>query len=428
MKRLKTYLVLFLLSSLFLVENNFADTNYEYANADSVNVMVEASLFFEAYKIKQYEMFTIEKGFNVINNKPDFMPKYKIYKKLDKVIWAVHDDSSTTDEVKAILADTVLYLYDKAVKYDSADAGYFLVRKGYVLDKWKNADPKEAIAAYEEGFATGQKIFNKVFYLDQLGTLYKNNMEENPEYQMKALDIYLKLSDMEPENGRWPAIVASLAEDEEQLQGFMKKAWYADKENPEKAWKYAKICKRTGDYASAIEPLTYLTETKPEVINYWNELARAYEKNGQSDKAIKAYKRLINLQPNNRDSYFNLALLYKDMGQYSVARNYLRKASKVSPGWDYPLYIEASLYEHAARECGFEFEDKIVYKLAQDTYRKVAKMGGEHASAARERVKALANSVPTKEDYFFRKKKNGDVIKIGGKCYGWINKSITVSM
>ncbi len=428
MKKLKTYLVLFILSSLFLVENNFADTNYEYAYGDSVNIMVEASLFFEAYKIKQYEMFTIEKGFNVINNKPDFMPKYKIYKKLDKVIWAVHDDSTTTDSLKAVLADTAIYLYNKAVKYDSANAGYYLVRKGYVLDKWKHEKPELAIAAYEEGFATGQEIFNKVFYMDQLGMLYKNNMEEKPEYQMKALDIYLKLSDMEPENGRWPAIVASLAEDEDQLKDFMQKAWYADKENPEKAWKYAKICKRIGDYGAAIEPLKFLTEKKPEVINYWNELARAYEKNDQTDKAIAAYKRLISLQPNNRDSYFNLALLYKDMGQYSVARNYLRKASKVSPGWDYPLYIEANLYEHAARECGFEFEDKIVYKLAQDTYRKVASMGGEHAAAARERVKALANSVPTKEDYFFRKKKNGDVIKIEGKCYGWINKSITVSM
>jgi len=427
LKKLKAFLILLFLSISFLTENNFAAT-YNYAGGDSVNVMVEASLFFEAYKIKQFEMFTIEKGFNVINNKPDFMPKYKIYKKIDKVIWAVHDDSSTTDKIKQVLADTALYLYDKAVKYDSANAGYYLVRKGYVLDKWKHAKPEDAIAAYEKGFALGQDIPSKVFYLDQLGTLYRNNMEDNPDYKMKALDVYLKLSDLEPENGRWPAIVASLAEDQEQLKEFMKKAWDADKQNPEKAWKYAKVCKRLGDYASEIEPLLFLTETKPEVINYWNELARAYQKNDQTDKAVSAYKRLISLQPNNRDSYFNLALLYKNMGQYSVARNYLKKAAKVSPGWDYPLYIEAGLYEQAARNCGFDFKDKLVYKLAQDTYRKVAAMGGEHAAAARDRVRALANSVPTKEDYFFRKKKNGDVIKIGGKCYGWINKSVTVSM
>ena len=141
-----------------------------------------------------------------------------------------------------------------------------------------------------------------------------------------------------------------------------------------------------------------------------------------------SYKKLIKLQPDNRDSYFNLALLYKDMGQLSVARSYLNKASKVSDGWDYPIYIEAGLYEQAARSCGFEFEDKLVYQLAVDTYRKAARMGGEHSSAAAQRAKELQNSVPTKEDYFFRKKKNGEVIKIEGKCYDWIGRSVTVSL
>ena len=405
-----------------------ANVNYLYADeGDSVNVMVEASLFFEAYKNKQYEKWTIDKGFNVINSKPDFMPKYTIYKKIDKVIWAVYNDSSSTEELKSELADTILYLYNKALEFDSANAGTYLVRRGFVLDKWRGETPEVVIESYEKGFATDQEITNEVFYLDKLGTLYRNNMNEGNDYQMKALDIYLKLSDMEPENGRWPSIVSSLAEDEEQMQEFMKKAWYADKQNSEKAWKYARTCKRTGDYASAIEPLTFLTNNNPDVINYWNELARAYEKNDQTDMAVSSYKKLINLQPGNRDSYFNLALLYKNMDQYSVARNYLRKAANASPGWDYPLYIEASLYESAARGCGFEFEDKCTYKLAQDTYRKVANMGGEHASTARERVNALVNSIPTKEDYFFRKKKNGDVIKIEGRCYGWIGKSITVS-
>jgi tetratricopeptide (TPR) repeat protein len=178
---------------------------------------------------------------------------------------------------------------------------------------------------------------------------------------MKALDVYLKLSDMEPDNGRWPAVVASLAEDENQLKEFMQKAWYADKENGEKAWKYAKMCKKVEDYEAAIEPLKFLIDQNPEVINYWNEIARAYQKSGNIDMAVNSYKELINLQPDNRDSYFNLALLYQDMGQLSVARSYLNKASKVSPSWDYPLFIEAGLYEKAARSCGFEFEDKVVY-------------------------------------------------------------------
>jgi tetratricopeptide (TPR) repeat protein len=416
------------LLSLGLVSNGSANNNLS-TPSDSVNIMVEASLFFEAYKNKQYEMWTIEKGFNVVNNDPNFQNnKYTIYRKIDKVIFEVHQDSTISEEIREVLADTVLYLYERAIKYDPEYEGTWLVKTGYILNEWKNVEPEEAIEAYEIGFNSGKEVINEVYYLDKLGTLYIDNISEENDYKMKALDVYLKLSDMEPDNGRWPAIVASLAEDENQLKEFMKKAWYADKENGEKAWKYARMCKKVGDFESAIEPLKFLIEQNPEVINYWNEIARAYQKSDKIDMAVNSYKELINLQPDNRDSYFNLALLYQDMGQLSVARSYLNKASNVSRGWDYPLFIEAGLYEKAARSCGFEFEDKVVYQLAVDTYKKVARMNGEHASQAMDRVNALANSVPLKEDYFFRKLKNGDEIKIKGRCYDWIGKSITVSL
>lgn len=396
---------------------------------DASEIMIEASLFFEAYKNKQYEMWTIEKGFNVVNNDPNFQNnKYKIYRKIDKVIFEVFKDSTVADEVKTTLIDTVLYLYDMGIEYDPEYAGTYMVKKGYILNEWKEAPLEEAIAAYEAAFASGKVVTNEVYYLSKLAMLYEDNMTDDNDYKMNALNIYLKLSDMEPENGRWQIKVSQLAEDDAELQEFLKKAWYADKENGEKAWKYAKMCKRNGDYAAAIEPLQMLIDTNPEVINYWNEIARAYQKNDQTDKAVSSYKKLIKLQPNNKDSYFNLALLYKDMGQLSVARSYLQKSSRVAPSWDYPLFIEAGLYEQAARSCGFEFEDKCVYKLAAETYRKVAKMGGENASQAADRAKQLVNSVPTNEEYFFRSLKNGDTIKIEGRCYDWIGKSITVSL
>lgn len=432
MKILNTLLLLIIISSVSLFAKTTNSYNYFVENADTLDageVMIEASLFFEAYKNKQYEMWTIEKGFNVINNDPNFQNnKYKIHKKIDKVIFEVFKDSTITEELRTTLVDTVLYLYEQGIQYDPDYTGTYLVKKAYVLNEWKQAPLEEAITAYEEAFASEKEITNEVYYMSKLAMLYEDNMNEENGYKMKALDIYLRLSDMEPENQRWVSKVSQLAEDEEQLQEFKKMGWYADKENGEKAWAYAKQCKRNGDYAASIEPLQFLIDTNPEVINYWNEIARAYQKNDQTDMAVNSYKKLINLQPDNKDSYFNLALLYKDMGQLSVARSYLKKSSKAAPNWDYPLFIEAGLYEQAARSCGFEFEDKLVYQLAVDTYRKVAKMGGENASQAADRAKQLVNSVPTNEEYFFRSHKNGDTIKIQGRCYDWIGKSITVSL
>jgi hypothetical protein len=40
-------------------------------------------------------------------------------------------------------------------------------------------------------------------------------------------------------------------------------------------------------------------------------------------------------------------------------------------------------------------------------------------------VQALQNSVPQKEDYFFKKIKPGTSIRIEGGSYGWIGRSIT---
>ena len=74
----------------------------------------------------------------------------------------------------------------------------------------------------------------------------------------------------------------------------------------------------------------------------------------------------------------------------------------------------------------FDFMAKCVYLLAVNTYRKAASVGGTYANQAADRAKALSNSVPTKEDYFFRKMRAGDTIKIEGKCYDWIGRTVTV--
>jgi len=426
LKILKYSFALFLFSfSILLAKNNENLNVITNAESDSLNLMAEASLFFEAYKNKQFDDWTIEKGFNMLNAKPDAFAKYHPYRKLDKVIWAVHDDSTTSEAEKAKLADTVLYLYKKAVKYDSSFAGNYYVREGYVWEVWKN-NVDSAIAYYEKGLNSGQNIIAKSYYMDRLGELYAKNATDENGYKLKALDIYSALSDEEPDNPLWPQKMASLAEDENQLMDILHKSWQMDKENSERAWKYASTCIRFHEYEKAIEPLEFLTKKQPDVINYWRELARAYEKTDKYDKAISAYKKLIALQPDNRDNYVNIALIYKKLDQLSVARSYLHKALKVSPNWDYPVYIEGTLYEQAARECGFDFEDKVVYQLAVNTYRRAKNLGGEYASVAAERIDALKNSVPTKEDYFFRHYKNGDEIKIAGKCYGWINKSIKV--
>lgn len=385
--------------------------------------MANFSLFNEYHKNKDYNS-AYEYGWKVINSNPTNFLKFRLFPKMEQAIWYMHDSTSVSEQEKKVIADTALYFYDKAIQYEKQAEGFYYARKAYVKELWHNSNPAETIGLYETAIEKDPELDN--YYKDRLGVLYIANANDSNEYKLKALDLYSKLAEQEPDNPIWNQKMEGIAENIEQLVEITKKSWDLDKENLEKAWKYSATCIRAQDFQKAKEPLEFLTVKAPDVINYWRQLANVYDKLDESDNAIKAYKKLIELQPDGRDSYVNIALVYKKLEQLSVARTYLQRAMKVDPAWDYPVLIEAQLYEQAARSCDFDFMAKCVYLLAVNTYRKAASMGGQFSVPSADRVKALANSIPTKEDYFFRKLKSGDTVKIEGACYAWIGSSVQV--
>jgi tetratricopeptide (TPR) repeat protein len=409
----RSILIIFLLASIVFINTTIKAQN------DATTF----SLFYEYHKNKDF-VSALPYGWKVINSDPTPWLKYKIFPKMEEILWYMHDSSKVAEKDQKAFNDTMNYFYDRAIKYEPNLEGYYLARKAYVDETWMQTDPNEVIKIYEAAIAKDPNL--DPFYKDRLGSLYIANAADGNDYKIKALDLYSELSNAQPDNQLWIQKLEGIAENIEELVGITKKAWDLDKENLEKAWKYAATCIRAQDYDKAKEPLVFLTQKSPDVINYWKQLATVYDKLEDNDDAIKAYKKLIELQPDARDNYLNIALVYKRIDQLSVARTYLQKAMNADANWDYPVIVEAQLYEQSARSCEFDFMAKCVYLLAVNTYRKAASMGGQYAAAAADRVKALANSIPTKEDYFFRKIKSGDTIKIEGACYSWIGKSVQV--
>jgi tetratricopeptide (TPR) repeat protein len=390
-----------------------------------INLIAEFSLFYESYKNKDY-VSAEPHGWIVLDTNPSDFLKYRPFKKMEEILYYMHDSLATTDEAKNSYFAKTIKLYDRAVEVGAKNPEYFIMKKAFVIEQWSKVLPAEKVEAYI--LALEKNPDADPFYKDRLGLLYAANATEENGYKLKALEIYLKLAEEDPENDVWIVRINSLADDIDQLVEFMKKAWDLDKDNLEKAWKYAEMCGKAEQYEKALEPLEFLVNKNPEVVTYWKKLASLYQKNDRTDDAIKAYKTLIKLDPTNRDNYFNIAIIYNKLNQLSVARSYLQKSSKASvEPWDMPLYVEAQLYEKAASQSGsFEFMDKCVYKLASDTYLKAARIGGANASLSADRVKSLENTIPQKEDYFFRNFKSGDIIKIEGNTYGWINRKIIV--
>ncbi len=415
MKSIKTLLATFMLLLLSISAINAQE---------EVNLIAEFSLFYESYKNKDFESAEPH-GWIVINTDPSQFLKYRPFKKMEEILKWKYDNASN-ESAKDSITSQAITLYDKAVEVGAKNPEYFIMKKAYIIEKWSKLSPKEKVNAYIVALEKNPNA--DAYYKDRLGLLYAANATDENGYKLKALDIYMKLAEEDPENDTWIQRINALAEDMDQLVDFMKKSWDLDPENMEKAWKYAEICGKAEYFDKAIEPLEFLVKKSPEVVTYWKKLASLYQKEGRTDDAISAYKKLIKLDPKNRDNYFNIAIIYNKLDQLSVARSYLKKATKASEEpWDMPVYVEAQLYEKAASQSGtFEFMDKCVYKLASDTYLKAARIGGPMSSASVDRVKALKNTVPQKEDYFFRKYKTGDTIKIEGGTFGWIKRSITV--
>lgn len=428
MKRAKltflTLLIFVLASSAFAKDINMSRTIV--TNQDSL--LQYFSLFHESHKNKDF-LSSLEPGWIVINADPTNFIKYKIFKKMEESITAIYEDEATPEEEKIQLADTLLYMFDKAIEYDKEKAGYYHAKKGYILHTWHEAEPAEIIAEYEKGIELDAELPDH--YRDLLGSLYIQNMSDDNDYQMKGFELYSNLQQKDPNNQVWNDRLRMLAGgDIDKLLDIKKKSWEIDKDNVERAWDYASTCIRAKNYEKAIEALEFLVERSPDVVNYWSQLANAYQKIGNNDGAIKANKELITLQPDNKDSYLNIAIIYKELGQLSVARSYLQKASNIDPEWSFPVFIEGNLYEDAGRSVvnskggKVDFMDKCVFQLAVDTYNRASKKTGNHAAMAAQRAKAFENAVPSQEDFFFKKYNAGDEIKIEGDGYEWINRSI----
>lgn len=413
---MKIKIIFFVLLSLIFSETTSAQ------QPDTLKIYRKWSLFSEYHKNADYET-ALPYGFEILEINP---AKFKtIFLKLEDCIVYLHDSTDASEDVKNSLADTLMFVYDLAIKTQPQNAAYYYKKKGYYLESWYTGRELDAIEAYRKAYELDKDL--DFYYVDRLGLLYIKLANEENDFRLKAFQLYQEASTKDPNNPLPLERMKNLAENIEQLIEITYNAWKLDKENIQKAWQYSSITYKIGEYEKAIEPLEFLVQRVPDNETYWALLATSYQKTEKYQKAINAYKKALELNKNVREYLLNIGICYKELGQFSTARNYFYQAAELSKGWGLPYIYEATLYQAAVLKCGsFEFMDKVVLKLAVDTYAKAKAIDPSVASLADDAIRSLSNSIPTKEEYFFRKLKSGQTIKIEGNCYNWIGKSITV--
>jgi len=407
----KTLIQTIAITLVLFASSNIAQT------ADSMKVLTDYSLFSEYHKNKDC-VSALPYGWSVIEANPTKFSKW-IYYKMEECFWALHDSTSTTPEMVKSIQDTILYFYDLAIKYREEDKGYFQARKAYVSELWLALPATAIIPEYEQSIAWQPELSS--FYYNRLGQLYVNNDDGTNGLKEKAIDLYTILVEREPENPVWGNIITDLFGNIDDRLKFQKEAWEKDLQNEKKAKAFASTAIQASEWAQAVAPLEFLVSKEPENVGFLSQLGNVYNKLENTTKSEETFSKLIKLEPENKDHYFYFGKALMEAGKYSQARTQFLKASEVGNGWALPIFYEGFLYEQSASGCA-DFDRKVVYLLAQNTYRRALNMD-PNLGEAKDRINALSGSIPTKEDYFFRGIKSGQTLTI--TCVGWIGKSVT---
>ena len=113
-----------------------------------------------------------------------------------------------------------------------------------------------------------------------------------------------------------------------------------------------------GMVKKAIEQYQKITEGNPKDIESWLMLGRLNKIGQNSTDAMKAYKKALELDPDNEDANTGLAMVYTDLGDNKAAADLLRKITEKNPSAR-SLTSLAEVYE--------QLKD---YPLAAETLRK----------------------------------------------------------
>lgn len=90
----------------------------------------------------------------------------------------------------------------------------------------------------------------------------------------------------------------------------------------------------TGNKEKAIENYKKAIELEPLEFDSWFNLSFEYKKNKQIDEAIGAYKKAIEINPQNHKTYFNLANIYENLNDTYASLEHYKKAYELSEGKD----------------------------------------------------------------------------------------------
>jgi tetratricopeptide (TPR) repeat protein len=99
------------------------------------------------------------------------------------------------------------------------------------------------------------------------------------------------------------------------------------------------------DYGTAVDYYTKAVVYKPSDKVIMQKIANIYKQTGKNEKALSFYDKIIALDSENSDAYFNKGLVYAGMKDYDKCISCFEKVIQLSPDYPYAYYSIGMAYE-----------------------------------------------------------------------------------
>jgi len=235
----------------------------------------------------------------------------------------------------------------------SLDNAYMGLGLVYIkMRKWS-----DAVTALEK--AVQLNFDHKGAYL-LIGQAYK----EQKSYEKAAENFtkYLELNSNNPQDAYLQLGQCYLElEQHDKAIPALEEALKLDSQSININYRLAQCYQKDGQYEKAEGIYSNLAQISPEDAKiYFNNVIRMYDEAKMPDKAVNAAKRLIDLDPNNHESYYNMGAMLVKQEKYAESIESFEKAIELKPDF---VYAYANM--------GYSYSQMKKYSNAVDAFKKL---------------------------------------------------------
>ena len=106
----------------------------------------------------------------------------------------------------------------------------------------------------------------------------------------------------------------------------------------------------TKEQSQALSELLQATRTTPKDVGAWTQLGHLYFDTGQSEKAIQAYNKSLELDPSRPDVWTDLGVMYRRTGNPTRAVECFDRAISINGGHETALFNKGIVLMHDIKD------------------------------------------------------------------------------